>query len=127
MAYGPSRVLTNARSGRALPSPPHDTRRTATRATNPGETGRRITAKAPRGDTGDERLVGERLDAEVLPLKIRILRELRRGRLNRDPPADHHELSLGEPRRHTEVLLDQEDGEALLLEGRSEERRVGEE
>ena len=43
-------------------------------------------------------------------------RELRRGRLGEDRAGDHHQLALGERGRHAEVLLDQQDREALLLE-----------
>ena len=58
----------------------------------------------------------ERLDAEEAALQLRILRQLRRGRLGGDRARHHHELALGERRRHAEVLLDQQDREPFLLE-----------
>jgi hypothetical protein len=44
------------------------------------------------------------LDAEVLALKVRVLGQLGRRGLRRDPPADHDELTLS--MSYTKVLLD---------------------
>ena len=61
-------------------------------------------------------LVGERLDAEVPALELGVRRELSRRRLVRDLPADHDQLPLGDRRRDAEILLDDENREAFLLE-----------
>src|SRR3954447_20719589 len=52
--------------------------------------------------------------AEPAALGLGIARQLGRRRLGEDAPGHHHELPVGQRRRHREVLLDHEHGQPLL-------------
>ena len=59
-------------------------------------------------------LCAQRLHAKVAPLQLWVGGQLLGGQLGGDLARDHHQLALGDGGGHPEVLLDQQDADALL-------------
>ena len=62
------------------------------------------------------------LHAQPAALRLRVAGQLRRRGLGGDPAGDHDELAFGQRGGHREVLLDDEDRQALVGEGRGTSR-----
>ena len=62
------------------------------------------------------------LNAEVAALQLGIVGELGARSSRRDLPGDHHQLAFGQRGGHAEVLLHDEDRQALLRRGRGRSR-----
>src|SRR5207302_6667384 len=95
---------TKIMSGRGFPPPPQPAT-VAAQAARP-----KAARKRARTWSGLQRR-----DAEIPALHVGVARELAGGRLGGDLAADHDQLPLGERRRDAEVLLDQQDPQAVLL------------
>src|SRR5438128_5079040 len=75
-----------------------------------------VSSVPTRTTVGTSGFRGERLDAQVAPLRLRVGGQHRGRGLGEDPARNHDELAFCDRRRHAEVLLDQQDREALLRE-----------
>src|SRR5213076_39600 len=111
-----SRLTSGSRpAGSRTPASTTTTPRSSSRSRRKAYSPLFVSSVPSRTTVLTSRPLREGLDAEVAPLELHVARELRGGGLGRDRARDHHQLALGDRRRHAEVLLDQENREPFLL------------